>query len=855
MAIYTTCQCGKTIGAKTEHAGKRGRCPACGAQISFPAMTARPATGYDVFISHSKDDKLTASAMCSALEASGIRCWIAPRDIVPGKEWGEAIIDGISQCPVMILIFSSHSNQSQQVRREVERAVNKETIIIPFRIEDVPMSKSMEYFLSSPHWLDALTPPLENHLQSLTKTVKLLLAEKGRTPDIASPPKVVPAKPAEPVVAAIVPSRAAAWWPIALVLGIAGAGVGLILLVVAGLLVSRLRIPAEPRTVATAGSVSPPTAESSLPAPPPSSTPGTTPVSVPPAGGSPPNPSSPGTSNDAGASPAARSTAPAIEGASEAAVAASLVAGAPPSAAGPDPSSWDLRGGKLILQTAGVDVYGRSSQADASATKSNPETPPKSKRVILITNQRSSTPASPAIDSEARISFQVSNLSQEQVTLSRLQLHLVGIVQHYEDRIAEPISPRVVKYIDDLEVQPGSGPKTVAEMAKVFADDDTPWEHLEFKATSSDPAVVQPAISDGRLVLRFPSGSPGLAYVVAEVTDPFGLSGVCGFEVRIKGYVPPVTESLVVGNPVIPRTGVNFESPVPRTGVAPINAPEVEPTIDLGEVALDHRLSRLEVLAPSATGNLLPATGDPRRPNTIRPFKLRISPRLLLTPPAAASEDAMVGFKDPRRKLAARPPRLTRAWHVFQLSAAVTSAAGAEQNLDCGLLVLESAPPAPAADENPDKQTRPLDLLSGYFYKPDQFLTRLGYETLRTYQQTPAYDRATLCAAVPEGFDPGKISEMCYFGDAGSPFRDKTFAPRFSATSRWPRSNLADSLSSLRSGLPALSKQLESAIVLLADDENQEQSFRVRMAYLRDKLAAGAPREQPTTSLVRVVRE
>jgi hypothetical protein len=39
---------------------------------------------FDVFISYSHQDKPTADAACATLEAEGIRCWIAPRDVAPG---------------------------------------------------------------------------------------------------------------------------------------------------------------------------------------------------------------------------------------------------------------------------------------------------------------------------------------------------------------------------------------------------------------------------------------------------------------------------------------------------------------------------------------------------------------------------------------------------------------------------------------------------------------------------------------------------------------------------------------------------------------------------------------------------
>lgn len=142
---------------------------------------------HDVFISYSSDDKPTADAMCAALEARGIRCWIAPRDVMPGAIYSAAIVEAIHASRVFVLVFSARSNSSPHVMREVERAVNRGVPIIPLRIEDVPLSPSMEYFISTPHWLDALTPPLRKHLAHLADTVSLLLARPE-----AEPPGLVP---------------------------------------------------------------------------------------------------------------------------------------------------------------------------------------------------------------------------------------------------------------------------------------------------------------------------------------------------------------------------------------------------------------------------------------------------------------------------------------------------------------------------------------------------------------------------------------------------------------------------------------------------------------------------------------
>jgi hypothetical protein len=130
---------------------------------------------HDVFISHSKDDKPTALALCNKLESKGVRCWIAPRDVTPGVEWGAAIIEAIEGSRVMVLIFSLKANNSKHVHREVHRAFAKNLTVIPIRVENAKPTGTLEYYLGSVHWLDAMTPPLEKHLETVAKQVKALL--------------------------------------------------------------------------------------------------------------------------------------------------------------------------------------------------------------------------------------------------------------------------------------------------------------------------------------------------------------------------------------------------------------------------------------------------------------------------------------------------------------------------------------------------------------------------------------------------------------------------------------------------------------------------------------------------------
>jgi hypothetical protein len=130
---------------------------------------------HDVFISHSTKDKPAADAICAALETARIRCWIAPRDVLPGIAFSGQIKRAIEQCKVVVLVFSSHSNTSEDVLREVQLAARNRCHIVNFRIENVNINDDLDYYLTVPHWLDALTSPMERHYTELAGSVKALI--------------------------------------------------------------------------------------------------------------------------------------------------------------------------------------------------------------------------------------------------------------------------------------------------------------------------------------------------------------------------------------------------------------------------------------------------------------------------------------------------------------------------------------------------------------------------------------------------------------------------------------------------------------------------------------------------------
>jgi hypothetical protein len=162
---------------------------------------------HDVFISHTHADKLIADAMCAHLEQRGVRCWIAPRDVPPGESWPKAITQALDSCQIMVLIFSKSVLGSEQVEREMTMAANRKKIIMPVRTEDINPNGAFAYYLEDRHWLDAISPPVEQHLDQLADRLLTVLQRpmteetipyaSERQSAVSTPPKLAQSRPAD----------------------------------------------------------------------------------------------------------------------------------------------------------------------------------------------------------------------------------------------------------------------------------------------------------------------------------------------------------------------------------------------------------------------------------------------------------------------------------------------------------------------------------------------------------------------------------------------------------------------------------------------------------------------------------
>lgn len=131
-----------------------------------------------VFLSHSSIDKKIARTICTALERRGLKCWIAGRDVGPGENFQEAIVKAIRAAKVMVLVFTSHANNSDEIKKELVLASQNRLTIIPVRMEDVIPNEALAYEFATRQWID-LFADWEGEIDRLGEWIAGTLSNEG----------------------------------------------------------------------------------------------------------------------------------------------------------------------------------------------------------------------------------------------------------------------------------------------------------------------------------------------------------------------------------------------------------------------------------------------------------------------------------------------------------------------------------------------------------------------------------------------------------------------------------------------------------------------------------------------------
>ncbi|HEX4407637.1 MAG TPA: toll/interleukin-1 receptor domain-containing protein [Xanthobacteraceae bacterium] len=107
-----------------------------------------------VFISYSSKDQDIAETICRALEARGLACWIACRDVHAGDNFQESIVRALRAARVMVLVFTSNANNSDEIKKELVLAGRHQVTVVPVRVEDVAPNDAFTYEFATRQWVD-----------------------------------------------------------------------------------------------------------------------------------------------------------------------------------------------------------------------------------------------------------------------------------------------------------------------------------------------------------------------------------------------------------------------------------------------------------------------------------------------------------------------------------------------------------------------------------------------------------------------------------------------------------------------------------------------------------------------------
>jgi TolB-like protein len=139
--------------------------------------------GRDVFVSYASHDAAEAQKACAALEAAGFKCWIAPRDVVPGTLYADGIVGAIDESRILVLILSKDAVASAHVGKELERATSKRHPIIALRLDTAPLTRAFEYFLNESQWIEVGAVGADGAIGKLVEA-----ARRHLSPGVATSP-------------------------------------------------------------------------------------------------------------------------------------------------------------------------------------------------------------------------------------------------------------------------------------------------------------------------------------------------------------------------------------------------------------------------------------------------------------------------------------------------------------------------------------------------------------------------------------------------------------------------------------------------------------------------------------------
>ena len=120
-----------------------------------------------------------ADQIVDILEANGIKCWYAPKDVM--GDYSTSICDAIETAKFFIVLLDNNGSKSPHVLNEVEMAYkgiigeDADLTILPFKLDKEELFKTMQYCIHSIHWVDASNNNINDAVGELLQIINTIL--------------------------------------------------------------------------------------------------------------------------------------------------------------------------------------------------------------------------------------------------------------------------------------------------------------------------------------------------------------------------------------------------------------------------------------------------------------------------------------------------------------------------------------------------------------------------------------------------------------------------------------------------------------------------------------------------------
>ena len=161
-----------------------------------------------VFISHGSENSDEANALCAFIEARGVKCWIAPRDVRPGIDYSVELQSAIEEAAAFVVLVTEMANKSPYVRAETEMAFSCHKPIFPVRQADIKPAAGLALFLKIRHWTDAFGAKRDAAMDRLALELQTVAGVAPEAAPAPSPAPTIP--PPAPTPAPTIPPAAPA---------------------------------------------------------------------------------------------------------------------------------------------------------------------------------------------------------------------------------------------------------------------------------------------------------------------------------------------------------------------------------------------------------------------------------------------------------------------------------------------------------------------------------------------------------------------------------------------------------------------------------------------------------------------